>query len=78
MTFVIDMVAAVQMVEQHPDLLEPAPLATTAMQMEHRRLDEVHPCFACPERATRVIVVTTSLGQRWLDLCAKHYDALRQ
>jgi hypothetical protein len=52
-----------------PTLLEPAPVAATAAQIDHRRLDEIHACLRCPNRAQTAFVADTKLGPRWLDLC---------
>ncbi len=53
----------------NPTLLDAAPDDSTAA-MERRRLDEVHTCLCCGERARCAIVAGTSFGSRWLDLCA--------
>jgi hypothetical protein len=44
--------------------------ADAALQIEHRRLDEIHDCLHCGRRAERAFIADTTAGLRWLDLCA--------
>jgi len=57
------------LLKAEPTLLPEAPADTTVAQMEHRRVDEVHACLRCGERARNAYVADTKLGYRWLDLC---------
>jgi hypothetical protein len=55
-------------------------LADTAAAIERRRLDEVHGCALCGERACSAFAFGPSdlIGSaRWLDLCPPHSHALR-
>lgn len=54
-----------------PTLLPEAPLNATAQQIDHRRLNETHPCLRCGQPAHLAYVAATKLGPRWLDLCMK-------
>lgn len=68
------------LIREHPDILPPAPYEMTPQLMDRRRLGEVHPCAKCGELATHVIVANSPVhpedGERWLDLCTKHYTWL--
>ena len=57
------------LLKAEPTLLDPAPADFTGRDLEHRRLDEVHPCLRCGGRAQSAYVAATELGPRWLDLC---------
>ncbi len=61
--------ALLYLLRGNPTLLPEAPPDTTAEQMDHRRLDEVHACLRCGKRAQCAIVAHTEIGNRWLDLC---------
>lgn len=65
------------LIRDNPTLLPDAPSDSTAA-MEHRCRDEVHACLRCGERAQCAIVAGTSLGSRWLDLCAKCVNWLQR
>jgi hypothetical protein len=57
------------LLKAEPTLLDPAPVGFTGRDLEHRRLDEVHPCLRCGGRAQNAYVAATELGPRWLGLC---------
>ncbi|MGH3376000.1 MAG: hypothetical protein ACRDP6_14775 [Actinoallomurus sp.] len=57
------------LLKAEPTLLPEAPAAFTARDVDHRRLDEVHPCLRCGKRAHLAYVAHTDIGPRWLDLC---------
>lgn len=59
------------LLKAEPTLLPAAPLNTTAQQIDHRRLDEMHSCLRCGQPARLAYVASTELGPRWLDLCMK-------
>jgi formate dehydrogenase maturation protein FdhE len=63
------------LIRDNPTLLPAAAVDSTAA-MEHRRRDEVHTCLRCGGRAQCAMVAGTSLGSRWLDLCAGCYSWL--
>jgi hypothetical protein len=56
------------LLKAEPTLMPPVPTPSGAA-IEHRRLDEVHPCLRCGERAACAYIAETELGHRWLDLC---------
>jgi hypothetical protein len=53
----------------HPDLLEAIPAGATPVHITARERDETHDCLRCGSRATAALVVETTAGLRWLDLC---------
>lgn len=57
------------MLRDNPALLPAAPADYSAVQMDRRAYDEVHPCLRCGDRAECAIIAATDLGPRWLDLC---------
>jgi len=63
--------ALLHLIKAEPSLLPAAPDPCSAKQMDHRRIDEVHVCLGCGERAQCVYVASTDAGPRWLDLCRK-------
>lgn len=59
------------LLKANPTLLDAAPPGPVGLTraMEHRRLDEIHSCLRCGERAHCAVIAGTELGNRWLDLC---------
>lgn len=57
------------LIRDNPTLLDPAPHDWDVQAMERRRDDEVHKCFRCWGRSRMPLVVETSEGPRWLDVC---------
>lgn len=68
------------LVATEPTLFPPAPLAalTDSRHLDHRRLDEVHTCLGCGQRAHSAFLAETKIGPRWLDLCAECTYRLRR
>jgi hypothetical protein len=62
--------AFLHLMAAEPTLMDPAPTAPTAAQIDHRSYDEVHACLRCGGRAQVALVAHTKAGDRWLDLCA--------
>lgn len=58
------------LLQAEPTLLSEAPDDANAEHIDHRRLDSVHPCLRCGQRAQVAYIATTDIGNRWLDLCA--------
>lgn len=73
----IDADGFLHLLKAEPTLLPPAPTGDIAAAIEHRRHDEVHSCLRCGGRAQCAFVADTSLGNRWLDLCAACTEWLR-
>jgi hypothetical protein len=57
------------LLRDEPTLMDPAPADVDVPAMERRKLDEVHTCLGCGNRARCAVVADTELGPRWLDLC---------
>lgn len=60
-----------------PTLLPEAPANASGAQIEHRRINEIHPCLRCSNPARCAYIAATILGPRWLDLCADCANWLR-
>jgi hypothetical protein len=66
------------LLQSEPTLLDPAPDAG-AVDIDHRRLDEVHACLRCGKRAQVAYVADLKeAGNRWLDFCAACDSWLRR
>lgn len=55
-------------------ILPAAPTDDQHAAFERRRLDEVHDCLICGQRAETEFIAHTEDGPRWLDLCWPHYE----
>jgi hypothetical protein len=65
------------LLKAEPTLLPVAPESDWAAAIERRRLDEVHACLRCGQRAHCALVAETEIGPRWLDLCHRCIHWLR-
>jgi hypothetical protein len=58
------------LIKAEPSLLPEAPASDAWRRIDHRTKDEIHPCFRCGQRACWAYIADTTLGPRWLDMCA--------
>ena len=77
----MDAVGLLYLLKAEPSLLPVAPDDASGEDIERRRLDEVHSCLRCGERATTALIVEDPhgawQGKRWFDLCYAHFAEVR-
>lgn len=77
----MDALGMLHLLKTEPTLLPAAPSTATGEDIERRRMDEVHDCLACGERAMTALIVEDPhgawVGKRWLDLCWNHFNEVR-
>lgn len=57
------------LLKAEPTLLPIAPVGAGSPEIEHRRLNEQHPCLRCGQAARVALIAAMQDGNRWLDLC---------
>lgn len=65
-----DVYSFAMLLRHEPTLMPSANGPITAERIEHRSLDEIHPCLRCGGRAQVAYGADLPDGDRWLDLCA--------
>jgi hypothetical protein len=77
----MDAVGLLYLLQAEPSLLPVAPDDASGEDIERRRLDEVHSCLRCGERATTALIAEDPHGEwqgkRWIDLCYAHFAEVR-